>query len=62
MSKHLVALLALSICLGGCAQRMVGSLVSVPFKVARHVAVETAKVPIDAAEIGARGVVSAVVH
>ena len=46
---------------GGCGQKMVSGLVAVPFNVAKHVVVETAKVPIEAAHMGANGVVSAVV-
>jgi len=47
---------------GGCVQRTVKGLVDVPFNVAKHVAVESAKVPIDAAKIGARGVADAVIR
>ena len=50
--------------LGGCAtpgQIAVG-LVGVPFEVAKFTATQTAIMPIAAAEIGARGVVSVVIH
>jgi len=45
---------------GGCVGRMVGDLASAPFTVTRQIVVNTAKIPIDAAEMGARGVVKAV--
>jgi hypothetical protein len=51
-----VVLTAVLLVQGGCVK----GLVRVPFDVARYAAIQSAKAPIDMAEIGARGVVDAV--
>jgi len=59
--RHRVAAMALLICVttGGCAS-LVRDVTMIPIRAAETVAVETAKVPFDAAQSGADALVDAV--
>lgn len=62
MSTRWFILVLFVVFCGGCGgvNRAVHGLVRVPFDVASHVAVNTARAPIEAAKIGAVGVAHAV--
>ena len=53
---RVIVLAAVVLGVGGCAQ----ALVSIPFDVSRHMVIRAVTLPIDSAEIVAKGVVKAV--
>ncbi len=57
-AAHLIAAATLMFVAGGC--QGFRELVAIPFDMAAHVAVETARMPYDAAKLGAQGLVDVI--